>query len=97
MESHREADAFAAQDVAKLMQRLAEYTLGLVIQWGKNERVRPDQKADAFASSLRSHPSHSVRLRGARLWGGAITGMEQSVSVYSMLDREGQAATGGQR
>jgi hypothetical protein len=43
---------------------------------GKNERVRPGQKADAFASSLRAHPSHSVRFRGARLRGGAITGME---------------------
>ena len=79
------------------MQRLAEYTLGLVLQWEDNERVRLDQKADAFvASSLRAHPSHRVRLRGARLWGGAITGMEQSVSVYPLLDREGQAVTAGQ-
>jgi hypothetical protein len=34
MKSHRGADAFAAQDVAKLMQRLAEYTLGLVLVCG---------------------------------------------------------------
>jgi len=49
------------------MQRLAEYTLGLVLQWEENERVRPDQKADAIASFLDAHSSHSVRLQGARL------------------------------
>src|SRR5215208_8308183 len=44
VESHREADAFAAQDVAKLMQRLAEYTLGLVIQWGKTKGLGRTKK-----------------------------------------------------
>ena len=67
MKSHSGTDAFAAQGVAKLMQRLAEYTLGLVLQWEENERVRPDQKADAIASFLDAHSSHSVRLQGARL------------------------------
>ena len=96
MKSHRGADAFAAQDVAKLMQRLAEYTLGPVLQWEENERARPDQKVDAFASFLRAHASHSVRLRGSTV-GWAVPEWKQSVSVYPMLDREGKAVTAGQR
>ena len=67
MKSHSGTDAFATQHVAKLVQRLAEYPLALVVQWEENERVRPNQKADAFASFLNAHPSLSVRLRGARL------------------------------
>src|SRR5215207_10510621 len=56
MKSHSGADACAAQDVAKLMQRLAEYTLGLILEWEESERVRPDQKADAYVptSSMRT-------------------------------------------
>jgi hypothetical protein len=67
VKSHSGTDTFAAQDVAKLVQRLAEYPLALVLQWEEDERVRPDQKADAFASFPYAHPSLSVRLPGARL------------------------------
>jgi hypothetical protein len=56
VECYRGADALAAQDVAKLMQRLAEYTLGPVLQQEYIESVRSDQKVAAFASSLRAHP-----------------------------------------
>jgi hypothetical protein len=35
----------------------------------------------AFASSLRAHPSHSVRLRGARLWGCYRNGNNQCQSI----------------
>jgi hypothetical protein len=42
VESHRGADAFAAQDVAKLIQRLAEYTLGS--QWEKTKGLGRTKK-----------------------------------------------------
>ena len=91
MESHRGADALAAQDVAKLMQRLAEYTLGPVLQQEYIESVRSDQKVAAFASSLRAHPSHSVRSRGVGLL------PEWKLSVYPVLDHEDQAVPAAQR
>jgi hypothetical protein len=90
MKSHRGADAFAAQDVAKLMQRLAEYTLGLVLEWEENERARPDQKVDAFAYFLRAHASHSVRLRGTTVtvgWGCYRNGNNQSQSIQCWIVR----------
>ena len=67
MGCHRAADALAAQGVARLMQRLAEYTLGPVLQLEYIEPIRSDQKVAAFAYSLRAYPSHSVRSRGMGL------------------------------
>jgi hypothetical protein len=88
MKSSSGADAFAAQDVTNLMQRLAEYTLGPVLQWEANERARPDQKVDAFASFLRAHASHSVRLRGATVgWGCYRNGNNQSQSIQCWIVR----------
>src|SRR5215211_1235679 len=83
--------------ICPLPKMLPDHALDPVLQWEESDRVRPDQEADAFASSLRAHPSHSVRLRGARLWGCYRNGNNQSQSI-SRLDHYGQAVTaGGQR
>jgi len=89
MKSHSGADACAAQDVAKLMQRLAEYTLGLILEWEESERVRPDQKADAYVptSSMRTPRTAFVcEIRDCRV--GLLPEWKQS--DYPVLDREGQ-------
>jgi hypothetical protein len=48
------------------MQRFAKYTLGSTYIGKETKRVTPIAKVDVFASFLRAHLSHSVRLRGAR-------------------------------
>ena len=93
MESHRGADAFAAQDVAKLIQRLAEYTLGL--QWEKTKGLGRTKSRCLWPSD--AHPSHSVRCEARDCGVGLLPEWKQSGSVYPMLDREGQAVTAGQR
>ena len=70
-------------------------TLGL--QWEENERVRPDQNVADFASSLRAHPSHSVRLRGARLWVGCYRNANnqcQSIPCWIVRAKRLQAVNG---
>ena len=95
MKSQSGADAFAAQDVAKLMQRLAEYTLGLVLQWEENERVRPDKKQTPLPPSSMRTPRTAFACKARDCRVGLLPEWKQS--VHLMLDGEGQAATGGQR
>ena len=73
--------------ICPLPKMLPDHALDPVLQWEESDRVRPDQEADAFASSLRAHPSHSVRLRGARLWGCYRNGNNQSQSIQGWIMR----------
>ena len=72
--------------------------LGLILEWEESERVRPDQKADAYVPTSSMRTPRTACVCEARDCGvELLPEWKQSASVYLMVDREGQAVTAGQR
>jgi hypothetical protein len=79
------------------MQRLAEYTLGLVLQWEKTKELGRTKKQTPLPPPSERTPRTAFVCEVCDCGVGLLPEWKQSVSVYRMLDREGQAVTAGQR
>ena len=82
--------------MATLVQRLAEYTLGLVLQWEESERVRPDQKADVYLppSSIRVPRTACVCEVRDRRVGQLPEWNNQSIQCWIVKAKRQQAVNG---